>query len=115
MTEEPRWPTVDDVAKAAEPSWLPSRTDVALTIKLCRDAWLASVDDPAADPVGTVRRGTGGNGEAVAVKSTMAHDHVRYVWFAFTGRGNWQVDDEDVKGWPILGAVPGTPAAEAKP
>lgn len=117
MTEEPRWPTVDDVAdaaaKAGDPPRLASKTEVALAIKLCRDAWRALTDDPSKSPVGEVRSSPEG-----ALYCRVAH-RTDFPWVLVHGGpppAGWHwFPDDVVKGWPVIGAVPGTPAAEAKP
>lgn len=59
-------------------------------------------DDPSADPVGTVRQSPRGT---VAIRDH-ANDWVSLKAVVFLG--------SDVVDWPVIGAVPGTPAAEAE-
>lgn len=66
---------------------------------------LELVDDPARDPVGTVRRSPTNDSWYLD-----ADGRWRFVWHpaeAYVLHG-------EVKGWPIIGAVPGTPAGEAR-
>jgi hypothetical protein len=62
------------------------------------------IDDPSADPAGTVRR----SGSDVVVKTRNDEGD---PWCVLTGQGGYWRFNEDVTGWEIIGAVPGTPAA----
>jgi hypothetical protein len=67
-------------------------------------------DDPSEDPVGTVRENTGGYGGGyVRTKLPGSTDP---VWL-HTVQG-FTASDDDVTLGPIVGVVPGTPAAEAQ-
>lgn len=67
------------------------------------------VDDPSKDPTGTVRRNADGR---IVTRVDTELPWLEYT-DGFTTYG-WLHDDE-VEGWPTIGAVPGTPAAEAGP
>lgn len=75
------------------------------------------IDDPASDPVGTVRRfATARHGGLVMVR--MAHPHREFddlYWCAIDGASNdsWNGDGV-MEGTEIIGAVPGTPAAQTE-
>jgi len=66
---------------------------------------LTPADDPSKDPVGTLRQ--------------QPHNITPYVklgpnrWQHFTG-GADNYDDNFLRGYPVVGAVPGTPAAKAQ-
>lgn len=68
---------------------------------------LERADDPAKDPVGTVRENTGGFG-GVYVKTAVQHGEVPWI---HVERGFRTGHPETVG--KIVGTVPGTPAAEA--
>jgi hypothetical protein len=76
-------------------------------------------DDPSKDPIGTVRQCP--DADVVAVRTEWCHEHESgsYRWrLPATGGArptSVLVNDEHVEGWPVIGAVPGTPAAEANP
>jgi hypothetical protein len=64
--------------------------------------------DPQDDPIGTVRHGAAGR---VAVRTGMGHGD---NWIMINGDPDvpcWMLPRE-VGDWPIVGAVPGTPAAQ---
>lgn len=70
---------------------------------------LEPADDPSSDPWGLVRRGPNG---AIAI-----HMHVRrnidgYAQGWRLTKGSVDMTDDQVVGWEVIGAVPGTPAAE---
>lgn len=73
-------------------------------------------DDPSEDPIGTVRQCP--DADAVAVRTEWCHEHESgcYRWRVPATGGarptSILVNDEHVSGWPVIGAVPGTPAAE---
>lgn len=73
---------------------------------LC-DFLRAVLDDPSADPVGTVRRAPSG----------LPHVKVSFngsPWMVVAD-GSWAVNwssDKDVRNWPIVGTVPESPAAK---
>jgi hypothetical protein len=76
---------------------------------------LERADDPASDPIGTVRRSGDG---LYAGESYVKTAYPEYPWVSLS-RGHedgdsWRLSgngDRYVVGWPIIGAVPGTPAA----
>lgn len=70
---------------------------------------LERADDPSSDEVGTVRKDPE-YGEVVA-KVSLSREEGR-PWHSFDGGST--VTDQRVKEWPVIGAVPGTPAAEAQ-
>lgn len=114
MTEEPRWPTVRDVEGGAS---TPERFKaVTRAIDMCRAAWLASMDDPSKSPVGEVRRNPQGSYVSIRVDRITADEGYTYPWLAVYSNGTTGGDSHDtVRGWPVIGAVPGTPAADAQP
>jgi hypothetical protein len=61
---------------------------------------------PRYDLTGTVRQGSNGD---IVVRWHAPSD---YSWAGITGPENCR--DSDVEDWPVIGAVPGTPAAEAQ-
>lgn len=65
---------------------------------------IEKADAPAKDPIGTVRRNATG---VVAVKTDSYYRCWRRVKI-----GGWLTASQ-VADWPIIGAVPGTPAAKA--
>lgn len=68
---------------------------------------LELVDDPASDPVGTVRKCSVTGGVWVLMPSGM--------WSRVSGGAPHEVrTGEQVRGMDIIGAVPGTPAAEER-
>ena len=76
--------------------------------------FIEPIDDPASDPVGTVRRWGGAHTPLTMVR--MAHPHREFddlYWCAIDGptANSWNGDVVMV-GSEIIGAVPGTPAAE---
>lgn len=79
---------------------------------------LERADDPSRNEVGTIRRlpaqQQAGADSAplgpIAVKWD-ANDQHPWVWMRWDGAQ--LLSDETVTGWPVIGAVPGTPAAEA--
>jgi hypothetical protein len=102
---EPQWPTADIVIKQFDPNFLPS-TDMLVTFAIseCRAAWLATWDDPRQSAIGEVRRSP--EGLIVALQEASG-----WPWAAITGcRPNHS--HSEVVGWPVIGQVPGTPAAE---
>jgi hypothetical protein len=68
---------------------------------------LERADDPSKDPIGTVRRRPDG---VVAAKSP----NPDYPWRGFGEPCGENFATVSVIGWPIIGSVPGTPAAEAE-
>lgn len=71
---------------------------------------LERADDPSKDPVGTVRRSV----SLTYTKSEHAGCNGNLPWVRLTGDGNVRTySDGEVVGLPVIGAVPGTPAAEA--
>lgn len=111
MTEEPRWPDKWPVNTDYDIGDSRARVRNA-AIDECRAAWLASVDDPSVDPVGTRRRSPNG---VEVIRFDISHNSsTTPAWFVYTESepfGRRAVDDATVKGWAVIG----TPAAEAKP
>lgn len=111
----PVWPSPDEVRELAARSD-PSASAASAAWRAVQecitrfDAWhLLATDDPAADPIGSVRQGT--DGRAWIRRPESPDD--RYPWIVADyqlGRVAARTDAE-VTGWPVLGAVPGTPAA----
>jgi hypothetical protein len=65
-----------------------------------------SVDDPSKDPVGTVRQHPGGG-------SVAKSENPNYPWRGVNVPGGENFGTVEVRGWPVIGAVPGTPAWSA--
>lgn len=111
MTEEPRWPTVRDVeGEASTPERFKA---VTRAIDMCRAAWLASVDDPVRSPIGEMRE-TPSGGVIIKFFDDDGIDLRGGSWVA-VGTRLTTFANHHPRGWPVIGAVPGTPAAEAKP
>lgn len=68
---------------------------------------LERADDPGQDPIGTVRKGPK---SSPVVRSRVMSDDT-YPWKSVMYTINYSHDE--VVGWPVIGAVPGTPAAES--
>jgi hypothetical protein len=76
-------------------------------------------DDPSRDPIGTVRRRPAGTSAGTSYVKTA---YPTFPWVRLDSghagdNGGWRLggnSDGDVIGWPIIGAVPGTPAAVAQ-
>jgi ribosomal protein L7/L12 len=71
-------------------------------------------DDPSKDPEGTYRR----NDSGVVVARLDEKDESGVEWvvvFRCGATDRRMYDHREVTGWPVIGAVPGTPAAEANP
>jgi hypothetical protein len=123
---EPKWPTPDEVAAAIDRRHGAPQTYCAWStekaIEMCRAAWLAANDDPSMSLVGEVRQSPSGLGKTVMATSragTVELELGRLRWFVLKGAPeDWTTAtyyyDSDVRGWPVIGAVPGTPAAEAQ-
>jgi hypothetical protein len=120
--QEPTWPTVEEVARqiiAEYPQGYPSSlTDgAANAIAMCREAWLASVDDPSTDLPGTVR--TGPSGEVIVRSDLDTGRGVSDtdVWLLLVGgnpESDWRwVSHDEVRGWKFTMNIPGTPAWDA--
>lgn len=62
-------------------------------------------DDPSKDPVGTVRKGSG----SIAIR-TDVEARTTMPWLILGNPSDW-FRNEQVTGWKVIGAVPGTPAA----
>jgi hypothetical protein len=70
-------------------------------------------DDPSKDPEGTYRRSDSG----VVVARLDEQDESGVEWvvvFRCGATDRRMYDHREVTGWPVIGAVPGTPAAEAQ-
>lgn len=103
--DEPQWPTPRQVRIESEAT---SKDYTLTTIRLCREAWLASVDSPETDPVGTVREGPDG---VVVVKRSKTDALSGTPWLSPTHGYKVFNANREVKGWPVIGACPGTEAA----
>lgn len=109
MNAEPKWPTVNNHPITDYDHGYNH------AIEACRAAWLVAADDPSASPVGEVRRAP--TGESVVRVPTQTTVPGVTLWVRVVDRKTpsmpWGYMDEAVKGWPVIGAVPGSPA-EAK-
>lgn len=108
-TNEPAWPTIEKVQEACR-KWLADAGQVQKAIDMCRAAWLAANDDPASSPVGEVRQLSVDDGNVATrwpkgwLVGHPGMENGDFAWYMASF----------VKGWPVIGAVPGTPAAEAQ-
>lgn len=69
-------------------------------------------DNPANDPIGTVRREDHDGGHSVFVKDTGYHPWV-CVFSTASGNTGGSLGNDEVVGMSVTGTVPGTPAAAA--
>lgn len=121
MTEEPRWPTATAVTRAFDsnfPAGCAYHPDMLAqaVIDACRDAWRASLDDPSQSPVGEVRVHPVSGKATIRAVHAVGLDTSHYPWTLVDADGMTHgMTHCNVKGWPVIGQVPGTPAAEAKP
>lgn len=84
-------------------------------VPFCSVEVVEAADDPSADPIGTVRRS--GNG-VLAARVEPGREDDPLVWAVVVRCGATDrsfYDHQEVEGWEVTGAVPGTPAAEANP
>jgi hypothetical protein len=98
--------------------WLRDLTDgtTASVPKTATVELIEPADDPSKDPVGTVRRED--HGEGFSLWQAFENQHGERTWLCTwsTVRGNRGVHlwDKRLVGQPVIGSVPGTPAAEAQ-
>ncbi len=104
---EPKWPQREDVKNVGLNEAL-YRAAYNRGIDECIAAYRLANDDPSKSPVGEVRRDPDVDG-AIAIRFDASD------WAYICGNEGWGWRGcPEVKGWPVIGAVPGTPAAEAK-
>lgn len=123
MSNEPKWPSQYEVIGCKltcgqiDGEGCYSGKAAGRALEMCRKAFLewqrVENDDPASDLVGTVRLGPGSDDPYIRVVFHIAGRSWQWVHLRSTGVLDGYIH-EDVRGWPIIGAVPGTPAAEAK-
>lgn len=114
MTEEPKWPTSDEVVNHAHggPGTVACYSSAEHAIDMCRVAWLASVDDPSGSPIGEVRQSPAGH---MWARYRLTSRGLDWVMFGPSKGMEARKGSADVKGWPIIGSVPATPASALLP
>lgn len=114
MTPEPTWPTpAQESTRPGSDQPLYAR-GYNQAIKDCQRAWRLANDDPSKSLVGEVRRSPKGLIYARFVPKVVSYPSLPWVRFQDSADDSHSaVVDAYVHGWPVIGAVPGTPAAEA--
>ncbi len=88
---------------------VPDDTNTRVTLRSATVEVLERADDPSKDEVGTVRRSP--DGKVVAKGS-----RINFPWANLSApKGDDSYHSNAVAGWPVIGAVPGTPAAANDP
>lgn len=132
---EPKWPTAEDAKIDApedeggpQPWGMVYQQAIQAGIDLAKEAYRLWADDPAKSPIGEIREipfnhcfydGVGGEhfgGKVIRFDhyTKACHPGAPYQWVCISTKGEITnfVGPEVVRGWKIVGAVPGTRAWE---
>lgn len=113
---EPNWPSVNDVTEVMVPPGMLIPEQIVKTaiiaIEKCRAAWLVANDEPSKSPIGEVRRDPDDPKRFAQRLIWNVNGNDPWLITRRDGGGCYWAANTYVIGWPVIGAVPGSPAAK---